>query len=1131
MAESEIPGRVTVYNPTMAAEAAEMFNAFSALWPGGFGGGASYDERRVRDWLDETSAVADLIALDAEGIPVGYCGIYPHYRDADACYVTILGIVPRVKGGKFGKRLLLRAVELAIQEGYTRLDLNTWPGNLDAVPLYKKTGLFWVPETSVTMQNYLPALARNPLAEAWFERHPDWYNAFRRELTQAPDEEYVDGMAVYTYRFTASGEGKQEDELVGWVDRFGWGLCGVSATLNGERLAVRTQLNNQAILIGIDNAMTISIENGSDREVEVALTVAPFDGLGWSNPFPEALIVAPGETTSVSRAFVVSKAARCYKSGERSEVIRTHVVLDGRPMTLVTGGEIRPAVEVRDREPYHIVPPGGEPVLHLDLINHAQVPIRGAVSSFVTAAGRSPASAGDRPFALNASEVAGVSVPIAGPLDSVTASEGGPSPTYVYIHATMEREGQAYSMPAVRIPMVLDLPELVAIVERGRDAGVVEPTTPVDVEDVHLLTDRVDIHAHLQGGQFRSIGRRTLPDLCWPANFQVGPPFGMGPDSSLLYDTEIQRDGDALTLVLVGDSRQFPGLRIRKHARTRPGVSEIEIWVTLTALDSPSEAGSGEAPTSAGGRFSVSSYDGLSLNPYAGIARSFTPVARVPPEEGATEVRIVSCDAQLSLMQDAVVPQASEQWPETWTAVESLMRGDLSAWFWRPDGIAKVKVSNGFLATLESTPRTLAPGETIELVHAWYGFGYGSLAEVRQRYQQLVGRQEVTWDDLHIDGTTERPVEVRWIDPAPLPAGQRARRTLVFDFAVPVALRGDLTLQLPTGWEAGFVTPEGLAASHPMPAPETTTRVLLAVELLAPPTTSGVGVITLAYQGAYEISFKLPLLVVAEGCVSVASYELAGRPVIHVDNGALRFDVVADRGGNLIHLEDAAGHAYLHDVFPECRPYLFITHYVGGAQPVVYVPGEDQLFLPPEPVETTFVDEGIWRGVRATWTVQQETQLRAETFAVTYLAAPGLGIIRMRISRIGATKRRYHWVGGLIVVVDAALPQAAGRVFTIPGATQIWRRHPRQDDPTHQAFVGPLLPSQPWTWLELGERALGFLGTGGPTSAPTAFDLGDFVGAFLIGSRETGGTGPDAVEFALIVNRPQAEAEALIEAL
>ena len=169
-------GEITVYHPSMAAQVAQMFNDFDELWPGGFGGGIPYDEQRVSDWLDKTSAIADLIAFDGDpavdGAPVGYCGLYPHWRDEHAAYVNILGVVPRVKGKKYGKRLLLRAIETAVKQGIQRVDLHTWGGNLNAVPLYKKIGMFWMPETSVYMQDYIPTLLQMSLAQAWFGKHP-----------------------------------------------------------------------------------------------------------------------------------------------------------------------------------------------------------------------------------------------------------------------------------------------------------------------------------------------------------------------------------------------------------------------------------------------------------------------------------------------------------------------------------------------------------------------------------------------------------------------------------------------------------------------------------------------------------------------------------------------------------------------------------------------------------------------------------------------------------------------------------------------------------------------------------------------------------------------------------------------
>ena len=60
------------------------------------------------------------------------------------------------------------------------------PGNLKAVPLYKKMGFMWRPDSSVHMENFTPAARRHPLATAFFARH-DWYETHVRDLSLEED--------------------------------------------------------------------------------------------------------------------------------------------------------------------------------------------------------------------------------------------------------------------------------------------------------------------------------------------------------------------------------------------------------------------------------------------------------------------------------------------------------------------------------------------------------------------------------------------------------------------------------------------------------------------------------------------------------------------------------------------------------------------------------------------------------------------------------------------------------------------------------------------------------------------------------------------------------------------------------
>ena len=149
--------------------------------------------------------------------------------------------------------------------------------------------------------------------------HPDWYGNFKRELIQAPDKQDDDGFELFTYRFEAG-----EDRLVGEVDRYGWGLCGVERALDGETISVKTRLREHNILVGLPNEMTITVDNQTGRDLDLALTVEPFKGLSWAEPFPLSLAVPDGTSASVSRGFTVDRTANArYDSHRASDTVRT----------------------------------------------------------------------------------------------------------------------------------------------------------------------------------------------------------------------------------------------------------------------------------------------------------------------------------------------------------------------------------------------------------------------------------------------------------------------------------------------------------------------------------------------------------------------------------------------------------------------------------------------------------------------------------------------------------------------------------------------------------------------------------------------------------------------------------------
>ena len=1088
---SEMPGSITTYNPGMAHQVAAMFNAFNELWPGGFTGGIPYDEQRVRDFLDKTSAVADLLALDENGEPVGYCGLYPHWRDPEAAFITVLGVVPRVKGHKFGRRLLLHAFKIAEEKGFRRVDLGTWAGNTNAVPLYKKTGLFWVPETNVYMQNFLPGLAQVSLAQAWFTAHPDWYSCFQRDLEQAPDDETVDGMAVYTYHFQSD-----EDSLSAVIDRYGMGVCGIESSLGGQRIAVKTHLKSHNIHIGIENALTITIENGTPFSQPVVLSVEAFKGQHWQESFPSFIEVPGGEKVSLERAFLVDQTAQTYHAQEPSQIIRTRLILTDKVIELITGGKIQPAVELKSQAGYQVVQAGSPNEVNLDLINNTGHRLAGNLHIVVEGLSENRQYL---PFELEPNEVSGAAL-------TIDLPEAGPTslnPALTLRAEAIVQSGQdTQAMAVFQYPLVVDQPELAV--------AVLEP----DGRHLHLLTDQIDVRVELEGGSINA-GSRTLPGIRRPMNFEPGPPYGMGPDSTLQYSYTTRHSETGLELVLTAESRQQPGLRIQKQVGVAPGRKEVAQRVILTNLNTRNAINTG-------GRMGTGGFGGISLNPYGAAARSYTPL----------DGKIIECDAQLPFMNDTMLPQTAEHWTDSWTAVQSMARGDLAAFIWKPDGVTKIKVRGGMLSSLEREAAHLQPGESLTVFYLWYGTGYNSVEEVRHRWNQLVGNQPRALHELASRLHPIQPAAVHWVEDCIFMRGERTMKEVWFDFVTAYPLTGQLSMELPEGWQAGFETESGdCLDSIPMPAviPGEAVHLKIAVTIPTEEKRSH-GSILLRLSSEYEMEFRLPFLVTSTEAVAITRQVVQGKEVLTVNNQALQFQIASDLGGNLIRLQDGDNRTYLVDNFPEVKPLFFLPWHIGGLQPLIFTPNAEQTFTPPETITAKPTWDEQWEGVNVAWTMQHQPELRGLQFEIDSLVLPGSAIVRLRVTLHNPTPRRIEWVGGFFANI-AFNESMEDIIIQAPGRSRVWQRNH-----VPKPFTSLTNVHQPWSAFTKGDQSLILAAMPQVKGKPVqgmivSLDFNQVIGSLLLSASTIGPYEDSKLEFALAMNDDGEDPMTLIEAL
>jgi len=180
-----------------------MWNESDSVWPGGFTSGMALTVERTEQWIGGTTYLAPLVAVVDDRV-VGFCGLTAMPDERDVAYISVLGVHPEALSQGYGRDLIRLSIKLSTELGFRRLDLDTWSANVRAIPFYKRTGFYWVPNTSVHMQNFLPLLLRHPLVQR-FLGEEDWYPCLRPQITLEEDA-YLQGcLPAFPYVFERDG--------------------------------------------------------------------------------------------------------------------------------------------------------------------------------------------------------------------------------------------------------------------------------------------------------------------------------------------------------------------------------------------------------------------------------------------------------------------------------------------------------------------------------------------------------------------------------------------------------------------------------------------------------------------------------------------------------------------------------------------------------------------------------------------------------------------------------------------------------------------------------------------------------------------------------------------------------------
>ncbi|MHA2329921.1 MAG: GNAT family N-acetyltransferase, partial [Candidatus Hodarchaeales archaeon] len=247
---------------------ARCFNAFkdSDSWPEGFGGSLVFTGEYIEKQFASKDLSTNFIvkAPDKSGQIVG-CGFCNRmWNLPNGWYVELFAVDPKFQKQKLGKALLLNATQYATGKKARIISLHTWPGNLKAMPLYKRQGYKWRPNTSVYMENYIPQILNYTYFYEFFSTN-SWYEIFKPVITQEPNLEFDEKMSIYEYHFSAD----EKNSLTVWIDQTIGRICGFHKRSEiGEDLLMRARTPNSEAFIGLDEfPITFEvINNGREKK-------------------------------------------------------------------------------------------------------------------------------------------------------------------------------------------------------------------------------------------------------------------------------------------------------------------------------------------------------------------------------------------------------------------------------------------------------------------------------------------------------------------------------------------------------------------------------------------------------------------------------------------------------------------------------------------------------------------------------------------------------------------------------------------------------------------------------------------------------------------------------------------------
>jgi RimJ/RimL family protein N-acetyltransferase len=969
-------GKIRDFEVTMedSARLAACYNSFddSDSWPGGFTHGNPYTAERIFEFKQKSEDIRTIVAY-AEDQIIGHCNVCGHYLDDEAVYVGLFGVDPAFQGQGYGKAMLIESAETAARLGKRRIDLHTWGGNLKAMPLYKRVGYNWVPNTRVLMESHIPGIINAPMFEEFFQRHY-WYDAYKREILQEMDEIVEDGFGIFKYHFE-----DDEDVLDVVVDREAKGISGFTMTLDGKTVSAHLKPSSHIGFIGLGE-IPIELKIQNNQEISLTYSVQVNTSENFVVKLEGSLSgeIEPGDQTILNAACAISSTAKALdreiipddKVQTQGEWIPT---LGGKSIKLYCGLIPNEAVTLFADQSSLCLTPGESKEIALGVRNNINRDIKGEIDISPLTDRISPSGS-----------------------YSISLSSNEETEIYFNFKTSVEEESSL-------VPLQLS----VFIQEGSSKALVNQRVLNVCVIGAFgaYAYQALDDEYVLESETLRFILRKTPPMSMRKCEYkptndsisgefnlpQLGYPFQQGSEwERKKFKVTMRNLEKYAEIELIGDSEERNGVRFTILHRLYPGREYLEVITKVQNFG-----------------LEIQTNLGLRMGGWFDIRNNEFHV----PIKG--DIYRLDSPEWNGIRQTPTKPKF---YHESWCSSHRMDSNMEIGYIWSPENIEEVRVTRSFrVPRVEYKLPDLEPGQSTEKSMLHMHVTQGDWTKTRNLWARLHGKSIDETEPIHIRSDLE--VEIVSANSSlskevcPPILIDRAKKEQDFELRVRVIhedpLSGKVSVKLPQGVFAGEKQKLEFEMSNLNIDNPFITPLKLSVNDVQNWFTRD-GEISLQFTGRI-VRFPLSAIIYNSTVKPITNEEtLEGRTLHTLTIGGYSIAASPEYIGSLVRYGPTDKESLFFDTFPKSEPFMWWNQFFSGLNPAMA--GWDiwdwESAFQKEEWTLKESKEGPWIGYELATLAQHSPGLRGIELRVQYLMLQNTPLVYINLEVSNKSKRR-----------------------------------------------------------------------------------------------------------------------------